>query len=48
MAACGGSNTEKISWFLDNFGKDAVKNMESDIKYTPNLLRKFEEIINHG
>ena len=43
IAACG-SNTERISWLLDNLGKDAVKNLDSFIEDTPDLLRKFEEI----
>ena len=44
LAGCG-SNTERISWLLDNFAKDAVKKLERFIEDTPYLLRKFEEII---
>ena len=43
IAACG-SNTERISWLLDNLGKDAVKDLDSFIEDTPDLLRKFKEI----
>ena len=47
IAACG-SNTERISWLLDSLGKDSVKKMESYIKDTPDLLRKFEEMNEQG
>ena len=40
IAACG-SNTERISWLLDNLAKDEVKKLDSFIE---DLLRKFEEI----
>ena len=43
IAACG-SNTERISWLLDNLAKDAVKKMDSFIEDTPDLVRTFEEI----
>ena len=45
IAGCG-SNTERISWLLDNIGKHLVQNLESyiEIEDTPILLRKFEEI----
>ena len=43
IAACG-SNTERISWLLDNVAKDSVKKLDSFIEDTPDLLRKFEEI----
>ena len=43
IAGCG-SNTERISWLLDNIAKDSVKNLDSYIEDTPDLLRLFEEI----
>ena len=43
LAGCT-SNTERISWLLHNFAKDAVKKLERFIEDTPDLLRKFEEI----
>ena len=43
IAACG-SNTERISWLLDNLGKDAVKDLDSFIEDTSDLLRKFNKI----
>ena len=39
-----GCNTERISWFCDNQVKDKVKNLESYIEDTPDLLRKINEI----
>ena len=47
IAGCG-SNTERISWLLDNIAKDSVKNLESYIEDTPDLLRTFEEINEAG
>ena len=43
IAACG-SNTERISWLLDSIAKASVKNLESYIEDTPDLLRYFEEV----
>ena len=43
IAACG-SNTERISWLLDSIAKTSVKNLESYIEDTPDLLRYFEEV----
>ena len=43
IAACG-SNTERISWLLDTIAKNSVKNLESYIEDTPDLLRFFEEV----
>ena len=31
-------------WLLDNIAKDSVKNSESFIEETPDLLRLFEDI----
>lgn len=39
-----GSNTERISWFVDQEGKEFVKKQESYIEDTPDLLRHFENI----
>ena len=43
IAACG-SNTERISWLLDSVAKESVKNLESYIEDTPDLLRYFEKV----
>ena len=43
IAGCG-YNTERILWLLDNIAKDSVKNLDSYIEDTPDLLRLFEEI----
>ena len=43
IAGCG-SNTERISWLLDKIAKDSVKNLNSYIEDTPDLLRRFNEI----
>ena len=43
IAGCG-SNTERISWLLDDIAKDSVKKLDSYIEDTPDLLKKFEEI----
>ena len=47
IAGCG-SNTERISWLLDDVAKDSVKKLESYREDAPDLLRKFEEINKAG
>ena len=39
IATCG-PNTERISWFLDSMAKESVKNLESYIEDTPDILKK--------
>ena len=39
-----GCNTERISWFCDNIIKDKVKQLDSYIEDTPDLLRKINDI----
>jgi hypothetical protein len=43
-----GSNTEIISWFCDQAVKDKVKEQDSFIEDTPDILRYFEEINENG
>ena len=40
----GGSNTERISWFCDQALKEKVKEQESHIEDTPDILRFFQEL----
>ena len=47
IAGCG-SNTERISWFLDNLAKKAVKKLDSFVEDTPDILRKFQQINEKG
>ena len=39
-----GSNTERISWLCDQMGKEFVKEQDSYIEDTPDLLRYFREL----
>ena len=39
-----GCNTERISWFCDNSVKDKVKELDSFLEDTPDLLRKIKVI----
>ena len=43
-----GSNTEILSWFCDQALKDSVKEQESYIQDTPDLLRFCEEVNENG
>ena len=43
IAACG-ANTERISWLLDIVAKESVKQLDSYIEDTPDLLRFFEQV----
>ena len=43
ISGCG-SNTERISWFVDQHTKDFVKKHESYIQDTPDLLRYLKKV----
>ena len=47
ITACN-SNTEHIFWLLDSIAKKSVKNLDSFIEDTPDLLRFFEEVNEKG
>ena len=47
ISGCG-SNTERISWFVDSHVKDSVKNLESYVEDTPDMLRFLESAESKG
>ena len=48
IVASGGCITEKISWLCDNVAKNNVKECNSYIQDTPDLLRKLEKLNENG
>ena len=48
IIASSGCNTERISWFADQQVKEHVKNLDSFIEDTPDLLRKINELNDKG